>query len=284
MSSEWRPPTELPDLRRAGIIALDTETKDGGLLANRGSSWPWGDGFVCGISIAYHADGAIRAHYFPLRHPDSANFDRKQLIAWLRELIASDVRIVTQNGLYDFGWLRADFGLVMPPSERLEEISALATLVDENRYQYSLDALCAWRGLPGKDETALLEGCKALELLPKRRKKFRPQEYIWQLPAHFVGPYAEADGAKTLALFESLDLVLDQENTRDAYRLEVDLLPMVLEMRRRGIRIDTAAAEQARDQLLAKRDAVFAELSEKLGAVIGMDEIGRTKWLAETFD
>jgi hypothetical protein len=35
MSSEWRPPTELPDLRRAGIIALDTETKDGGLFAQR---------------------------------------------------------------------------------------------------------------------------------------------------------------------------------------------------------------------------------------------------------
>ena len=27
-STDWRPPTELPDLRRVGIIALDTETKD----------------------------------------------------------------------------------------------------------------------------------------------------------------------------------------------------------------------------------------------------------------
>ena len=280
MSSEWRPPTELPDLRRAGIIALDTETKDGGLLANRGSSWPWGDGFVCGISIAYHADDAIRAHYFPLRHPDSANFDRKQLIAWLRELIASDVRIVTQNGLYDWGWLRADFGIEMPLSERLEEIGALATIVDENRYKYGLDALCAWRGLGGKDETLLKEAAIAHGF----PKKVKPQAYIWQLPARFVGPYAEADAANTLALFESLNPILDREDTRGAYRLEVDLLPMVQEMRRRGIRIDTAAAECAREQLLQKRDTVFAELSEKLGANVGMAEIGRTKWLAETFD
>src|SRR5215831_6598321 len=187
MSSEWRPPTELPDLRRAGIIALDTETKDEGLLANRGSSWPWGDGFVCGISIAYHANDAIRAHYFSLRHPDSPNFDRKQLIAWLRELIASGVRIVTQNGLYDFGWLRADFGIEMPLSERLEEIGALATIVDENRYKYGLDALCAWRGLVGKDE-ALLKEAAIAHGFPK---KVKPQAYIWQLPARFVGPYAE---------------------------------------------------------------------------------------------
>ena len=39
----------------------------------------------------------------------------------------------------------------MPPSDRLEEIGALATLIDENRLKYSLEALCAWRGLPGKD-------------------------------------------------------------------------------------------------------------------------------------
>jgi DNA polymerase I-like protein with 3'-5' exonuclease and polymerase domains len=87
-----------------------------------------------------------------------------------------------------------------------------------------------------------------------------------------------------LALWEDLNPVLDREGTRNAYRLECDLLPMVLEMRRRGIRINVDAAEKARDYLLQKRDAVFAEISEKLGASIGMAEIGRNKWLAETFD
>ena len=77
----------------------------------------------------------------------------------------------------------------------------------------------------------------------------------------------------TLALFEKLDPILDREGTRDAYRLEVDLLPMVLEMRRRGIRIDQDAAEQARDLLLGKRDAALAELSAQLGAPVSMDEI-----------
>jgi DNA polymerase I-like protein with 3'-5' exonuclease and polymerase domains len=278
--SAWVPLSELPDLRRVGIIALDTETKDGGLLADRGSGWPWGDGYICGISVAWRAEGDIRALYIPLCHPDSPNFDREQVLGWLRDLFAADVRIVTQNGLYDWGWLRADIGLQMPPCERLEEIGALATMVDENRYRYSLDALCAWRGLPGKDEELLRQAAIAYGF-PKTAK---PQTFISQLPARFVGPYAEADAVSTLALFESLDPVLDQEGTRAAYRLEVDLLPMVLEMRRRGVRIDSAAAEQARELLLRKRDATFAELSEKLSTNVGMDEIGRTKWLAETFD
>jgi DNA polymerase I-like protein with 3'-5' exonuclease and polymerase domains len=284
MSTDWRPPSELPDLRGVGTVALDTETKDEGLRADRGSSWPWGDGHIAGISVAYRADGVVRAIYIPLRHPDSQNFDREQVIRWLQDLVASDVRIVTHNGLYDWGWLRTDLGIKMPPSERLEETTALATIVDENQRSYKLDALCKWRGLPGKDENLLRESCAALGLITNKRKKFKPQPYIWQLPAHLVGPYAEADPIATLALFESLDPVLDQEGTRKAYRLEVDLLPMVLEMRRRGIRIDTTAAERVHDMLLQKRDATLVELSEKLGKPVSMHELERATWLAKTFD
>ena len=284
--SDWRPLPALPDLRRVGGISLDTETKDGGLASDRGSGWPWGDGYICGVSAAYHGEGgAVQSHYFPLRHPDSQNFDPAQVFQWVRDHIAAGVRFVTQNGLYDWGWLRADAGIVMPPSEQLEETQAAATLVDENRHRYSLEALCKWRGLPGKDETLLREGCAALGLLPKgRKKKFNPQAHIWQLPARYVGPYAEQDPTSTLLLLESLAPVLEREGTHAAYRLEVDLLPMVHEMRRRGIRIDIAAAERARELLFRKRDAAFVELSEKLGANVGMEEIGRNKWLAETFD
>ena len=160
----WTTPIELPDLRRVGIIALDTETNDEGLRADRGSAWPWHGGYVCGISVAWRDDSGIRGNYFPLRHPDSENFERENVARWLKDHIAAGVRIVTQNGLYDWGWLWADLGIAMPPSEQLEEIGALATLIDENRFSYGLDALCAWRGLPGKDTTLLEEAVKAAGL------------------------------------------------------------------------------------------------------------------------
>ena len=135
---------------------------------------------------------------------------------------------------------------------------------------------------PGKEPALLHEGAAAIGL-PKRARN-KAVEHIWRLPARYVGPYAEADAASTLALFEDLNPIIDREGTHDAYRLECDLLPMVLEMRRRGIRIDTVAAEQARDLLLGKRDAAFVEISEKLGTNVGMAEIGRNQWLTETFD
>jgi len=185
--SDWQPLPALPDLRRIGTMSLDVETKDGGLLTDHGPGWPWHDGYIAGVSVAYRAEGALNAHYFPIRHPDSQNFDPAQVFQWVRDHIAAGVRLVTQNGLYDFGWLYADAGISMPAGEQLEETQALATMVDENRHRYSLDALCAWRGLPGKDDALLREGCAALGLIPKGKKKFNPASYIGQLPARYVG-------------------------------------------------------------------------------------------------
>jgi DNA polymerase I-like protein with 3'-5' exonuclease and polymerase domains len=264
------------------IVAIDIETNDEGLRAELGPAWPWRGGYICGVSVAYRADGGIRSHYFPIRHPDSDNFDSAQVFAWLKSLVASDVPFVGQNSGYDFGWLRAEADIKMPA--HLEEIGALATLVDENRFRYGLDALCEWRGLPGKDITLLLEAIRAAGWVSKRTRKINVAEHIYKLPAHLVGPYAERDAVVTLELYEDLNPILDREGTRDAYRLDVDLLPMVHEMRRRGLRIDQSAAERARDYCLVKRDRALAELSEKLGTAVRMDEINRPIWKAQTFD
>jgi DNA polymerase I-like protein with 3'-5' exonuclease and polymerase domains len=279
----WTVPKTLPDLRRVELIALDSEENDEGLQAGIGSAWPWSGGYICGLSVAWRDAGDMRAHYIPLRHPNSDNFDRANVIQWLKDHFTSGVRILTQNGLFDYGWVRSDFGLVMPPGERIEELGALATLVDENRLKYGLDALAAWRGLPGKDTTLIREAIKAAGWAGRKRN-INIAEYIYRLPAALVGPYAEQDAIATLETYEDLRPILDQENTTAAYRLECELIPMVHAMRRRGIRTDQDAAEKARDHCLLKRDGVFTELSKKLGTRIGMEEIACKTWLVKTFD
>jgi DNA polymerase I-like protein with 3'-5' exonuclease and polymerase domains len=250
----WQTPQELPDLRRVGIVALDTETRDEGLQANRGSSWPWGDGWVCGISLAWREGGEIRAIYIPLRQPNTNNFDPAQVYRWLDDLIAAGVGFVTLNGPYDWAWLAVDGGVTMPPSGLLEEVGALAALVDENQLKYNLDALCGRHGLPGKDTALLEEACQAAGF--KISKKTPAQSYIWQLPAAVCGPYGEADAINTLLLYELLVQIIDREGTRAVYRLECDLMPLTIAMRRRGIRIDQDAAMQARDDLYQRPETV----------------------------
>ena len=192
-ANDWHRPSELPDLRRVGIIALDTETNDEGLRADRGSAWPWRGGYVCGISVAWRDDSGIRGNYFPLRHPNSENFERENVTRWLKDHIAAGVRIVTQNGLYDWGWLRADLGIAMPPSEQLEEIGALATLIDENRFSYRLDASVRVARTARQRHDAVGRGGEGRRLGKGSKKTLNVAEHIYKLPAHLVGPYAEAD-------------------------------------------------------------------------------------------
>jgi DNA polymerase I-like protein with 3'-5' exonuclease and polymerase domains len=287
MGNVWRPPLEVPDLRRVPIIGLDIETKDERLAAELGPGWPIRAGHICGVSIAWRdGSGVLQTRYFPIRHPDTQCFEPERIYQWLRDHIAAGCRFATQNGLYDWGWFRSAAGIPMPEGHQLEEIGALATLVDEDRLSYKLDDLCRWRGIPGKDETLLIEGLKALGLVSKRTRKINPKPYLHAMPARFVGPYAERDAGGTLELFESLDPVLDQEGTRNAYRMECALLPMVQEMEARGIRVDSDTAERNRDLFYAKRDALLAELSEKLEVRVGVEDVDPSNkaWLTATFD
>ena len=47
----------------------------------------------------------------------------------------------------------------MRPSSQLDEIGAVATMINENQFKYGLEAL-QWRGLPGKDTTLFEEAVK----------------------------------------------------------------------------------------------------------------------------
>ena len=96
-TANWQTPRELPDLRRVGIVALDTETQRRGPARRSRLGLAVARRHVCGISVAWRADGEIRAIYIPLRHPDSDNFDPDQVYRWLKDLIAAGVRFVTHE-------------------------------------------------------------------------------------------------------------------------------------------------------------------------------------------
>ena len=278
---DWQPPTELPDLRRVDAIGFDIETKDDGIAAGIGSSWPWHGGYICGVSVAWRTD-EMRKDYFPIAHPDSDNFPREQVFQWIRDHVTAGPNFITFNGVYDFGWLRSEAGILMPPRPRFEDVSAAEALINENEVEYNLDAVCKRYGLPGKDTTLLEQACKAAGF--KISRKTPLASYIWQLPAHLVGPYAAADPAQTLELRDKLHPILEREGLVEAYRLENELSPVLLEMRLRGIKVNQAAAEQAQARLFAKRDAALGKISELLGTPVSLTEIRSPNWKATTFD
>jgi hypothetical protein len=141
-AANWQTPRELPDLRRVGIVALDAETRDEGLRDKRGSSWPWRGGHVCGVSLAWHEGGEIRAIYIPMRHPDTDNSDPSQVYRWLKDLIASGVRRHKERSLR--------FRLARPRARRAG--------ARDGRFQWRSRPDMGARQAPSKDEATSCQG------------------------------------------------------------------------------------------------------------------------------
>lgn len=282
--SDWRRPKVLPDLRRVKRIALDTEEKDDGLSQGRGPGWAYGAGYVCGVSVAWREEGeSPLSLYAPIKDPDSENFSPEVVRRWILDHQRAGVRFVMQNAPYDVGWLSRD--LEVPCPELIDDTTCMAVSVDENRREYGLDALCAWRGIPGKDESLLKEAMSAYGY------ENAVKQNLWRLPARFKGPYAEQDAVATLLLAESLNPEIDKQNVRDAYQLEMDLLPLVHEMRRRGVRIDLDGCDRAKKHFEKVSLATFSELRTRLadagysdGKPVGIDEARSNGWLQRVFD
>jgi DNA polymerase I-like protein with 3'-5' exonuclease and polymerase domains len=274
--SEWSAPTgPLPDLRGREPVSVDLETRDGGLARGAAPGWVYDDGHISGVAVAR---GSVSS-YYPVRHEGTEGLrDPEALAAWLSELFRSDTPIVFQNAPYDLGWL-STWGVPCP--HVLDDTHAMAVMIDENRMTYDLDSLCEWQGLPGKDETLLREVCANYGWHTTKTVKSN----MWRLPAKYVGPYAEVDALSTLALAQRLRPLLAAEGLEKAYRTEMGLIPMVLEMRRRGIRIDEARAERTASQLDAQRDEILTDIRHKLAKPgLTMDWLRSPDKLASVFN
>jgi DNA polymerase-1 len=179
-----------------------------------------------------------------------------------------------QNASYDIGFGSSCWNLPVP--EKIDDTSAMAYMIDEQMMSYGLDALCRWRGMSGKDERTLREAAAAYGVEPKGR--------LHKLPARYVGDYAEQDARATLLLYESMLPDLEEQGLRTAYDLEMDLVPVVHEMQRRGVRVDVDAAEQLYERFKRESQQALADLSDHLSHTTGIDDLRQTKWLERAFD
>jgi DNA polymerase I-like protein with 3'-5' exonuclease and polymerase domains len=278
--SQWEIPSELPDLSRETEIAIDTETYDKGMHENIGPGFFKCDktnhntGFLCGISLAWRNQSI----YVPLRHARKNYFDRDLVGRWLKSIASqSRTRFVFHSFQYDWGWIQAI--LDIPPPALIDDISAMASMINENLPSFSLDNLCQWQGLPGKDEKLLKQIAALFKVREDEIKK-----YLFEFDPQYVGPYAEQDASSTLGLAQKLRPLLTAEGLETAYQVEQDLMPITLKMKQRGIRVDTLRAETLADNIQKSCDDLLYKLSESLGQKVSIKSVRSNRWLRDTFD
>lgn len=225
--SEWRPPSlsDLPSWKGVKRLGFDFETKDPhlsdlGIGVRRGAE-------VIGFSLAIE-DGP--KFYVPLRHPDTANCDEKQAWAYLRDNAAEfEGEMVGANLSYELDFLLHN-GVKLPKIKRFRDVQVAEPLINELQLSYSLQAISTKYLGEGKTEEVLRNAAQAYGVDPKKG--------MWQLPARYVGQYGEDDADKPLKILRLQERVIDEEDLWDIYNLESDVLPVLVKMRRRGVRID----------------------------------------------
>tara|TARA_A100001015_G_scaffold42230_1_gene46275 strand:- start:25 stop:1893 length:1869 start_codon:yes stop_codon:yes gene_type:complete len=263
--SDWTCPAEYPDLSKAKEIAIDLETKDLN-IKTKGAGWATFDGGIVGFAVAAYD----QQWYFPIQHDAGGNMDLGITTAWMQNVLKTPATKIFHNASYDVGWLLVNGFEINGP---IVDTMIAAAVVNENRFSFSLNA-CAKDYLGEiKNETFLNEKAKEWGIDPKGD--------LWRLPAGYVGFYAEQDAGLTLRLWQRLKSEIAKQSLNDVWDMEMELLPILIEMRRTGIRIDEDKAVRLKKEFKIKESELLGKIKKQ--TTIDVD-IWAARSVAQVFD
>jgi DNA polymerase I-like protein with 3'-5' exonuclease and polymerase domains len=263
--TEWVKPTEFPDLRHCDEIVIDLETHDPD-LKKLGTGSIVGRGKVVGIAIA--TDGY--SEYFPFDHEGGGNLDKDLVMKWFKDICESTADKIFHNAMYDVCWIRA-MGFKL--NGRIYDTMIAASLVNENRYRYDLNSL-GWDYVgQGKNETELNNAAQEWGLDPKAD--------MWKLPALYVGNYAKRDAELTYSLWRVMQKELSDQDLGSIFDLETDLFPCLVDMRFKGVRVDTESAHKLKQKLSTEEKQLLLEVTKETGVEC---QIWAARSIAKVFD
>ena len=262
----WSTPNEYKDLSDAKEIAIDLETKDEGINKGLGAGWATGQGKIIGFAVATEGwEG-----YYPMEHFGGGNLIKEQVLKYMQDVCALPCRKIFHNAQYDVGWLRA-YGIEI--KGEIVDTMIAGALIDENRYSYKLNSLAKDYVGELKAETDLVEAAKAHGVDPKAE--------MWMLPAEHVGYYAEQDARLTYLLWQRFKHEIYKQNLDTIWELEKKLLPILIKMRERGIRVNKEKAELLKVDFVNKEKKLLHNIKKLVGKDI---DIWAARQIGYAFD
>ena len=267
--SNWTPTpvSELPSWKGAARVGFDIETYDPEIQKLGPGIWRDGT-YVAGVSFAIE-DGD--AFYLPVGHREN-NLDPEQVWAYLREQAKHfDGDLVGANlGGYDLPWVGVRHGVRFPKVKRFADVQNADPIIDERHWSYKLDDILKRWNIPGKNEDDLRRAMIAWKLAEKTSSgKLNIKKNMALLPARHAALYAIDDAVRPLECLRRMEHVLEEQELFPAWDLECEVLPALVRVYERGVRID-------QDHLQKVDDWALAELAGQLGFV--KSEIGVDLW------
>jgi DNA polymerase I-like protein with 3'-5' exonuclease and polymerase domains len=251
--STWTLPRlqDLPSWADAGRVCVDIETKDPQL--KKLGPGVRRDGYITGIGFAIEGGPAA---YLPMRHGNGTNLDPKLVIAYFQDQAkVFKGEIVGANLQYDLDYLAEQNILFRPKFFR--DIQIAEPLLDENQLSFSLDNIAGRRNIPGKNEEHLREAAKAWGVDPKKG--------MWELPPEHVGIYVEQDLWLPLQILRHQEQEIAAQDLQRIWDLESRLLPVLLKMRRAGVRVDFDRLDRIEKWSIQEETSALAQIAHLTG-------------------
>jgi DNA polymerase-1 len=272
----WRPPTSFPNLSSAVSLSIDTETKEPDF--DHGPGWGRGKGHMVGFSVgAIDAHGNRGAWYFPLRHEfqPEYNLDPNTCLAWLKTVMETPhIPKVGANLIYDMGWLMtANIRL----QGELHDVQFAEALLKEDGkvgLEYLGQKYCGM-GKESDEMYQWLADAYGGDANGKQRAN------IYRASPLTVGMYGESDADLPLRVLEKQFPALHQMGLYDVYRMECDMIPLMVDMRYTGVRIDMPKAEKLYHDLGPIIDTKNQQLKDLTGV---WANVNSSHDLAKVFD
>lgn len=271
--SKWRAPSvaELPTSWGTGRVGIDCETRDP-LLTKLGPGVRRG-AYIAGISLAIE-DGP--SFYLPIRHGGGGNMDAKAVIGYLKDMSKTFTGSICGANLpYDLDFL-AEEGVVFRQAAWFRDVMIADPLINELHQSYSLESIARRHELQGKDERLLDEALASYGFTGRTKKTG-----IWALPAKHVGPYAEQDAKLPLAILRRQERVLDDLDLLKVWDLESKVLPVLLKMRRRGVKVSEERLDKIAEWSLVEQQKAIDEASRFTKHKLELEDINKTDVLAK---
>jgi len=257
------------------LVAVDVETYDPNLKTHgdgscRSSDTPDDDN-SCLLCVGTY-DGERAKAYRPFT-PEWQEFCD----------LMSDENIdkVFHNGIYDLSWLVCGYDVVV--NGLCHDTMTRMTYIDEYA-DLGLDACCKYFKIQGKNKDQTIEAwyeqhkddvITTAAILGHKMKRndslWAHSLFLWNNFREFRDKMIEynlQDCRATLNLYYAQEPKLSK--VYDAYMVDVRLTPLVIQMKKLGVRIDRQAMQKLTDTIQADLDSKIKVLEDTYGISIGM--------------
>ncbi len=263
-----------PDWRSAPRIAIDLETFDPRIEEGKGSGALFG-GFIAGVAVSV---GPGRSVYLPINHERGFNYDQTKVLSWLDEQLSAIPIKVGANILYDLEYLTVA-GVSGALSGIHYDVQIAEPLLDEKAFSYSLDNIGKKYFGEGKSQEAMDQWLAYNFGGPVKHDK--QAKNIWRAPAEIVEEYAIMDVELPLRIIDVQLEEIKKQELMDVFILESELIPMLLAMKMRGVKIDMQRVERVETELTQQILDQQASLDDIAGFPVGVNKAAQ---LAQVWD